>query len=91
MAGSWQRVSRCLPKSPGATGGFDWSDRFRLIIEAAERLRTTSFVLDVEGQRALLHLRPRAAFKQAIAEKPSGRFMNRSRIHVMKRHPKGDW
>jgi hypothetical protein len=33
----------------------------------------------------------RAAFKQAIADKPSGRFMIRSRTRVMKRHPEGDW
>ena len=29
--------------------GFDWTDRFPLIIEAAERLRATSFVVDGEG------------------------------------------
>ena len=29
--------------------GFDWTDRFPLIIEAASRLRATSFVLDGEG------------------------------------------
>jgi ATP-dependent DNA ligase len=29
--------------------GFDWTDRFPLIVEAAERLRATSFVLDGEG------------------------------------------
>jgi bifunctional non-homologous end joining protein LigD len=29
--------------------GFDWSDRFPLIAEAARRLRATSFVLDGEG------------------------------------------
>jgi len=33
----------------------------------------------------------RAAFKEAIAEKPSGRFMIRSRTRVVKRHPEGDW
>jgi hypothetical protein len=33
----------------------------------------------------------RAAFKFAIAEKPIGRFMIRSRIRVVKRHPEGDW
>jgi hypothetical protein len=34
----------------------------------------------------------RAAFKEAIAEKPSGRFMtrSRSRTRVVKRHPEGD-
>ena len=38
-------------------------------------------------------LRPlsRAAFKVAIAEKPAGRFMIRSRIRVVTRHPEGDW
>jgi hypothetical protein len=32
-------------------------------------------------------------FKAAIAEKPSGRFMirSRSRTRVVKRHPEGDW
>jgi ATP-dependent DNA ligase len=29
--------------------GFDWTDRFPLIIDAATRLRATSFVLDGEG------------------------------------------
>ena len=33
----------------------------------------------------------RAAFKAAIAEKPAGRFMIRSRTRVVQRHPKGDW
>ncbi len=33
----------------------------------------------------------RAAFKEAIAEKPAGRFMIRSRTRVVKRHPEGDW
>jgi hypothetical protein len=28
---------------------------------------------------------------EAIAEKPAGRFMIRSRIRVVKRHPEGDW
>jgi ATP-dependent DNA ligase len=29
--------------------GFDWTDRYPLIVEAAKRLRATSFVLDGEG------------------------------------------
>ena len=33
----------------------------------------------------------RAAFKVAIAEKPAGRFMIRSRTRVVQRNPKGDW
>jgi hypothetical protein len=33
----------------------------------------------------------RAVFVAVIAEKPSGRFMIRSRIRVVKRHPDGDW
>ena len=33
----------------------------------------------------------RASFKAAIAEKPSGRFMIRSRTRVVTRHPEGDW
>ena len=33
---------------------------------------------------------PRAAFAAAVAEKPAGRFMIRSRIRVVKRHPEGD-
>ena len=33
----------------------------------------------------------RFAFKLAIAEKPGGRFMIRSRPRVVKRHPEGDW
>jgi hypothetical protein len=33
----------------------------------------------------------RAAFKVAIAEKPAGRFMIRSRVRVVKRYPEGDW
>jgi hypothetical protein len=39
--------------------------------------------------RQLAHAR--AVFKEAIAEKPSGRFMIRSRTRVVKRHPEGDW
>jgi hypothetical protein len=33
---------------------------------------------------------PRAAFAAAVEEKPAGRFMNRNRIRVVKRHPEGD-
>ena len=33
----------------------------------------------------------RAAFKEAVAEKPTGRFLIRSRTTVVKRHPVGDW
>jgi hypothetical protein len=33
----------------------------------------------------------RAAFAAAIAEKPAGRFMIRSRTCVVKRRPEGDW
>jgi hypothetical protein len=33
----------------------------------------------------------RAAFKEAIGEKPAGRFMIRSRTRVVKRYPEGDW
>jgi hypothetical protein len=33
----------------------------------------------------------RAAFAAALAEKPAGRFMIRSRTRVMERHPDGDW
>jgi hypothetical protein len=33
----------------------------------------------------------RAAFAAAIAGKPAGRFMIRSRTRVVHRHPKGDW
>jgi hypothetical protein len=33
----------------------------------------------------------RAAFAVAIAEKPGGRFMTRSRTRVVQRHPEGDW
>jgi hypothetical protein len=32
-----------------------------------------------------------AAFKEAVADKPSGRFMIRSRTRVVTRHPEGDW
>jgi hypothetical protein len=32
-----------------------------------------------------------AAFEVAVAEKPAGRFMIRSRIRVVKRYPEGDW
>jgi hypothetical protein len=32
----------------------------------------------------------RAVFKVAIAEKPGGRFMIRSRTRVVKRYPEGD-
>jgi hypothetical protein len=32
----------------------------------------------------------RAVFKVAVAEKPAGRFMIRSRRRVVKRHPEGD-
>lgn len=33
----------------------------------------------------------RAVFKEAIAEKPSGRFMIRAHTRVVKRHPEGGW
>jgi hypothetical protein len=33
----------------------------------------------------------RAACKIAVAEKPTGRLMIRSRTRVVKRHPEGDW
>jgi hypothetical protein len=33
----------------------------------------------------------RAVFAAAVAEKPTGRFMIRARIRVVKRHPEGDW
>jgi hypothetical protein len=33
----------------------------------------------------------RAVFAAAIGEKPAGRFMIRSRMRVVKRHPEGDW
>jgi len=32
-----------------------------------------------------------AAFKVAIAEKPTGRFMIRHRIRMVQKHPEGDW
>ena len=33
----------------------------------------------------------RAAFEAAIAEKPAGRFMIRSRTRVVQRYPNVDW
>jgi hypothetical protein len=33
----------------------------------------------------------RAGFAAAIAEKPTSRFMIRSRTRVVTRHPQGDW
>jgi hypothetical protein len=33
----------------------------------------------------------RVVFAAAIAKKPAGRFMIRSRTRVVQRHPKGDW
>jgi hypothetical protein len=33
----------------------------------------------------------RVAFEAAIAKKPAGRFMIRSRTRVVQRHPEGDW
>jgi hypothetical protein len=39
--------------------------------------------------RQLAHAR--AVFKAAIADKPTGKFMIRSRTRVVKRHPEGDW
>jgi hypothetical protein len=35
--------------------------------------------------------RARAVFAAAVAEKPAGRFMIRSRTRVVQRYPKGDW
>jgi hypothetical protein len=32
-----------------------------------------------------------AVLKVAIAEKPGGRFMIRSRTRVVQRHPEGNW
>jgi hypothetical protein len=49
----------------------------------------------VQGEETLAICRSlelaRAAFAAAIAEKPSGRFMNRSRTLVVKPHPRRDW
>jgi hypothetical protein len=39
--------------------------------------------------RHLAHAR--TVFKEAVAEKPAGKFMIRSRTRVVKRHPEGDW
>jgi len=39
--------------------------------------------------RQLAHAR--AMLKEAVAEKPTGRFMIRSRSRVVKRHPDADW
>jgi bifunctional non-homologous end joining protein LigD len=33
--------------------GYDWTDRFPVIVKAANRLRATSFVLDGEGVKRL--------------------------------------
>jgi hypothetical protein len=33
----------------------------------------------------------RAVFEVAVEEKPTGRFMIRSRARVVQRHPEGDW
>jgi hypothetical protein len=33
----------------------------------------------------------RVVFAAAIAKKPTGRFMIRSRTQVVERHPEGDW
>jgi hypothetical protein len=33
----------------------------------------------------------RAVFKEAVAEKPTGRFTIRSRTRVVKRYPDVDW
>jgi hypothetical protein len=33
----------------------------------------------------------RVVFEAAIAKKPGGHFMIRSRTRVVQRHPKGDW
>ena len=33
----------------------------------------------------------RAVLAAAVAEKPAGRFMIRSRTRVVQRHPEGDW
>jgi len=33
----------------------------------------------------------RVVFEAAIAKKPAGRFMIRNRIHIVQRHPEGDW
>jgi hypothetical protein len=42
--------------------------------------------------RTLINRRlARVAFAAAIAEKPAGRFIIRSRTRVVKRHPEGDW
>jgi bifunctional non-homologous end joining protein LigD len=37
--------------------GYDWSERYPLITEAALRIRSTSFVLDGEAARRRRHLR----------------------------------
>jgi hypothetical protein len=49
----------------------------------------------VQGEETLAICRTlelaRAVFRVAVAEKPAGWFMIRSRTRVVQRHPEGDW
>ena len=62
-----------------------WLDGFNYNVEEWDAASLNYETLAI--CRQLAHAR--AVFKEAIAEKPAGRFMIRSRTRVVKRHPEG--
>jgi hypothetical protein len=83
----WVTFSK--PKAWRAVG-----DKARRLVWGEIRVANPEFVrgglTNLTSNRATCAL-ARAAFAAAIAEKPAGRFMIRSRTRVVKRHPDGDW
>jgi len=84
----WKGVPSALQSPPTPAAVQDhWLHGFNFNVEewdAAGLLYETLAIC-----RQLAHAR--AVFKEAVAEKPSGCFMIRSRTRVVKRHPEGDW
>ncbi len=64
-----------------------WLHGFNFIVEEWDERGEHYTTLAICRSLALA----RAAFKEAVAEKPAGRFMIRARTRVVKRHPEGDW
>jgi hypothetical protein len=64
-----------------------WLPGFNFNVEEWDAKGQTYETLAIRRSLALA----RAALAAAIAEKPAGRFMIRSRTRVVQRHPEGDW
>jgi hypothetical protein len=65
----------------------NWLPGFNLNVEEWDTEGQSCETLAICRSLALAH----AAFAAAVAEKPAGRFMIRSRIRVVRRRPEGDW